>query len=152
MSPTPQVAHVDPAALLLRRFVALYQQLDHGQLHRLGEVYHPQISFIDPLHRVEGLPALTHYFDGLYRRLKQCRVQIHDQLVQGDQAALYWTMEFNHPSLNHGDTVRLEGHSHLKFGALIHYHRDYFDAGQMLYEQLPLLGSVIRRVKLRVAP
>ncbi|HGP4674712.1 TPA: nuclear transport factor 2 family protein, partial [Vibrio cholerae O1] len=30
------------------------------------------------------------------------------------------------------------------------YHRDYFDMGEMLYEQLPVLGQVIRAIKRRL--
>ena len=29
-------------------------------------------------------------------------------------------------------------------------HRDYFDLGAMLYEQLPLLGPVVRTIKMRL--
>ncbi|WP_417346748.1 nuclear transport factor 2 family protein [Ferrimonas sp.] len=149
---SPTSAQEGTAIELVARFVALYEELDHRQLYRLGELYHPQACFIDPLHRVEGLDNLTHYFEGLYRNLQQCRITIHDQMVSDDQAALYWTMELNHARLNGGRTVSLDGHSHLKFNALIHYHRDYFDAGQMLYEQLPLLGTLIKAVKKKAAP
>ena len=31
-------------------------------------------------------------------------------------------------------------------GRVLH-HRDYFDAGELLYENLPLLGSAIRLVR-----
>ncbi|BDY04810.1 nuclear transport factor 2 family protein [Ferrimonas sp. YFM] len=149
-SPTP--AQENLAGELVERFVALYEELDHRRLYRLGELYHPQACFIDPLHRVEGLDNLTLYFEGLYRNLKQCRITVHDQILTENQAALYWTMEIEHSRLNGGRCVRLDGHSHLKFGSLIHYHRDYFDAGQMLYEQLPLLGTLVKAVKKKAAP
>ncbi|WP_051216225.1 nuclear transport factor 2 family protein [Ferrimonas futtsuensis] len=151
ISPAPTPAQEHTATELVARFVALYEELDHRQLHRLGELYHPQARFIDPLHTVDGLDNLTRYFEGLYRNLKQCRITIHDQLVTDTAAALYWTMEIEHSRLNGGQRVVLDGHSHLKFGTLVHYHRDYFDAGQMLYEQLPLLGTLVKAVKRKAA-
>jgi hypothetical protein len=36
-----------------------------------------------------------------------------------------------------------------KFEKII-FHRDYFDAGAMLYEQIPLLGRVIKWVKQKI--
>jgi hypothetical protein len=30
---------------------------------------------------------------------------------------------------------------------MVCYHRDYFDAGEMLYENLPVVGRVIRWIK-----
>ena len=32
----------------------------------------------------------------------------------------------------------------------IYYHRDYFDMGAMVYEQLPLLGRIVRKIKQRL--
>lgn len=35
-----------------------YQQLDKSQLHRLIEIYHPDVVFEDAAHRIEGFDAL----------------------------------------------------------------------------------------------
>ncbi|MEL7287824.1 MAG: nuclear transport factor 2 family protein, partial [Pseudomonadota bacterium] len=62
-----------------------------------------------------------------------------------------WTMDLQHPKLQKGAPISVNGVSHLKFrdGQVI-YHRDYFDLGEMLYENLPLLGSVVRTIKQRL--
>lgn len=130
----------------LARFVALYQQLSSAELHRLPEVYGKEVIFIDPAHRIEGLAALTDYFAVLYRRLAYCRFDITSQLLQGRQAWLGWTMTFSHPRLRGGEPVTVEGATRLEFdeAGKVCQHRDYFDLGAMLYEQLPLLGPVVR--------
>ena len=33
----------------------------------------------------------------------------------------------------------------------VHFHQDYFDAGALLYEHLPLMGGAIRWLKGRLA-
>ncbi|MDM5053490.1 nuclear transport factor 2 family protein [Aeromonas dhakensis] len=136
----------------LARFVALYQQLNRDELHRLPEVYANEVIFTDPAHRIEGLAALTDYFSTLYQRLAYCRFVITSQLQQGRQAWLGWTMTFSHPRLRGGAPVTVEGATRLEFDETgkVCLHRDYFDLGAMLYEQLPLLGSVVRTIKGRL--
>ncbi|WP_421238774.1 nuclear transport factor 2 family protein [Aeromonas enteropelogenes] len=133
-------------------FVALYQQLDRQQLHRLSEVYADEVIFIDPAHRIEGLAALSDYFAALYQRLAYCRFVITSQQQQGRQAWLGWTMTFSHPRLRVGKPVTVEGATRLEFDeeGKVCLHRDYFDLGAMLYEQLPLLGSLVRTIKGRL--
>ena len=136
----------------LARFVALYQQLDRDELHRLPEVYASEVLFTDPAHRIEGLAALTDYFAALYQRIAYCRFVITSQLQQGRQAWLGWTMTFSHPRLRGGEPVTVEGATRLEFdeAGKVCQHRDYFDLGAMLYEQLPLLGPVVRTIKMRL--
>jgi len=133
----------------LARFVALYQQLSRDELHRLPEVYANEVVFTDPAHRIEGLAALTDYFAVLYQRLAYCRFVITSQLLQGRQA---WTMTFSHPRLRGGAQVTVEGATRLEFDAAgkVCLHRDYFDLGAMLYEQLPLIGPLVRTIKGRL--
>lgn len=136
----------------LARFVALYQQLNRDELHRLPEVYANEVIFTDPAHRIEGLAALTDYFAALYQRLAYCRFVITSQLQQGRQAWLGWTMTFSHPRLRGGAPVTVEGATRLEFdeAGKVCLHRDYFDLGAMLYEQLPLLGPIVRTIKGRL--
>ncbi|MGL4251285.1 MAG: nuclear transport factor 2 family protein [Aeromonas sp.] len=136
----------------LTRFIDLYQQLDRQQLHRLPEVYAEQVTFIDPAHRINGLAGLTHYFASLYQRLGYCRFEIGSQQQQGQQAWLSWTMTFSHPRLRGGEPVTVEGATRLEFNEAgkVCLHRDYFDLGAMIYEQLPLLGSLVRTLKGRL--
>lgn len=136
----------------LARFIALYQQLDRQQLHRLPEVYAQGVVFIDPAHRIEGLAPLTDYFAALYQRLAYCRFEVTGQQQQGQGAWLGWTMTFSHPRLRGGEPIRVEGATHLEFDqeGKVCLHRDYFDLGAMLYEQLPLLGPLVRTIKGRL--
>ncbi len=136
----------------LARFIGLYQQLDKQQLHRLPEVYAEQVVFTDPAHRIEGLAALGDYFAALYQRLAYCRFVITSQQQQGQQAWLGWTMTFSHPRLRGGDPVTVEGATRLEFdeAGKVCLHRDYFDLGAMLYEQLPLIGPLVRTIKGRL--
>lgn len=129
----------------------VYRSLNKSNLDLLADVYHQQVVFEDAAHRLEGWLALKNYFHSLYENVIDCRFDIHEH-QQVDQAGfLTWTMTLKHPKLKNGQPVSVKGVSHLKFheGKVI-YHRDYFDMGEMLYEQLPILGTVIKNIKQRL--
>ncbi len=131
--------------------VELYQKLNKHNLHLLEEVYHPEVVFEDAAHRLEGRAALYDYFQSLYANVNRCDFVIDEQQQVGDSGFLTWRMELLHPKLQNGAPVLVNGASHLKFcQGLVIYHRDYFDLGEMLYENLPLLGALIKVVKRRL--
>jgi hypothetical protein len=136
--------------LWLAKFVDSYQQLSIDNLQLLAGIYHQDIVFIDPMHQLKGFDNLKNYFDNLYRQLSYCEFNIEQVITQADEAAIYWQMSYQHPQLNSGKMVSVQGSSHLKgVGDKVIYHRDYLDLGAMLYEQLPLLGRVIHWLKNR---
>ncbi|TYK66206.1 nuclear transport factor 2 family protein [Colwellia echini] len=132
----------------LRTFVETYQILSTDNLNLLASIYHTNILFIDPMHKVEGLDELYKYFNSLYSNLSRCQFVIDNIVTQGDEAALYWTMTYQHHKLNKGDVVTVQGSSYIKgHNDKVIYHRDYLDLGAMLYEQLPLFGKLIKWIK-----
>ncbi|MFC3186591.1 nuclear transport factor 2 family protein [Shewanella intestini] len=155
---------------VLQRFSELYQHLNSDNLHLLGSLYRDDICFIDPLHQINGINDLTQYFAGMYANIISINFTIaqiavidhryHNKEEQGadkhlppnaQQAHVFWTMHYQHPKLNEGQVISVDGMSQLFYTDKIYRHRDYFDAGAMLYEQLPLFGRVIRYVKNRIA-
>ncbi|WP_347331398.1 nuclear transport factor 2 family protein [Marinimicrobium locisalis] len=140
---------------LLNRVQTLYERFDPALVEALDQIYSDEVVFEDPLHHVEGLAALRRYFAGLVEGLDECRFEFADALTesaagQGGQAVLFWTMHYRHRKLRGGAPLRLVGSSHLRFTDRVTYHRDYFDAGAMLYEHVPMLGFVIRKLKARL--
>jgi hypothetical protein len=135
---------------IVERFTEIYYRLNGQSLGLLTDLYSEDIQFHDPFRRITGLRPLMEYFDELYRNVKSVSFRFEETVVQGDNAMLVWTMSLKHPRLNGGDLVTVPGSSHIKFREKVIYHRDYFDAGAMLYENLPLIGMVIRAIKERV--
>ncbi|MDO9320459.1 MAG: nuclear transport factor 2 family protein [Pseudomonas sp.] len=136
----------------LRQFAHRFAALDAHSLGKLGELYSTDAVFCDPLHEVRGLGKLQAYFAQLYANVGQLRFDFYgfDQVADGE-GYLRWTMSYSHPRLARGQMIRLEGCSHLRWrDGLVHHHRDYFDAGALLYEHLPLLGTAIRWLKRRL--
>lgn len=143
-------ASTTPPAGLVARFQELFQELRHDNLTRLAEIYADDAVFEDPLHRIEGLAALTAYFERMYAGVESIGFEFGAVLESPGQAMLTWTMHMTHRRLRPGETLALPGASHIRFDKRVHYHRDYFDAGALLYERLPLLGGVVRAIRRRI--
>lgn len=132
----------------LEDFRALFNKLDKGNLDKLADLYSEDIRFQDPLGTVNGLDELTRYFAGAYANVVDCRFEFGEAVVQGETAALPWVMHLRHKRIRKGREVQVQGISHLRIrDGRVYYHRDYFDAGEMLYENLPVIGGVIRWIK-----
>jgi hypothetical protein len=135
----------------LRQFAQRFAQLDKDNLQRLGELYTDDVRFTDPLHDVQGLGQLRDYFAELYANVNELRFDFHgfDQIGEGE-GYLRWVMSYRHPRLAGGQLIRVDGCSHLRWRDKVYCHRDYFDAGAMLYEHLPILGRAIAWLKRRM--
>ena len=134
----------------INEFLALYNKLEYSNLSLLDQIYHPDIIFIDPLHRIDGLENLTSYFANMYQNLVHGQFTIHQVLTQENKVSIYWTMAFSHSKIKAGETVEFDGNSYLEYqDDKVILHRDYFDGAAMLYQHIPVLGGLINIVKKR---
>ena len=144
--------HITPAHLApVKNF---YRSLTLESLADIDSIYHPNIVFTDPAGSISGLEKLQQHFKRLLENTRQCTCEFDDaaEFSGGNQAVLSWRMTLQITLLASQRTFSFDGVSLLRYqDNLIIHHRDYFDMGQMLYEQLPLLGPVIRRLRRRLA-
>lgn len=136
---------------LITRLMGFYESFSSANLSRLDEVYTPDIEFVDPVHRVDGILSLKHYLKKMAVNLSHYRIRYLDVLVGDNNAYLTWEMEFAHKRINGGKTITVRGMSRLKFTNRVYYHEDSYDLGALLYEHLPLVGGMTRFLKARLA-
>ncbi|MFZ1327161.1 MAG: nuclear transport factor 2 family protein [Candidatus Contendobacter sp.] len=136
----------------LDRFKNSFNQLNKDSLALLDEIYTADVAFRDPVHTLQGLPALRDYYRRLYDGVVSCRFEFDDEILQQDRGALVWRMRFQHARFRRGETLELRGVSHLKFrdDGKVFQHHDYFDMGEFIYERVAVLGGVIRAIKSRL--
>lgn len=148
-SPTPVDVHSEePVARTAERFQTLFNQMCARQIGSIGTVYSPDVQFTDPFTSVQGLDALGRYLDSAYGNVIGCRFDFGRLAIDDDQVAVPWVMYLRHKRLRGGQEIRVDGISHLVVrNQRVIMHRDYFDAGQLLYENLPLLGRAVRFVR-----
>ena len=136
----------------LQHFTERFAALDSGHLDLLGDLYSEDITFRDPLHQISGLPALRAYFTQLYANVAEVRYTFEGlDEPQPGYGYIRWTLNYRHPRLARGRPISLQGCSHLRWRGRVHFHQDYFDAGALLYEHVPVMGGAIRWLKGRLA-
>nr|WP_285817717.1 nuclear transport factor 2 family protein [Echinimonas agarilytica] len=130
----------------------MYLNLNADNVEQLKQWYGVDATFVDPFHSVSGIDAIVHYFAAMYENVESIHFDYKWQMSNDDGTVIGWVMTFTHKKINGGKPVSVDGVSHIRIeqGKVI-YHRDFFDGASMLYEQLPVLGSMIRFLKKRMA-
>ncbi len=135
----------------LKRLIQYWQTLTPDAVERIGEVYSDDAYFRDPFNEVTGLAPIKHVFADMFVRLIEPRFTIVETIEQAHGVMLIWDFDFRIRDLKPELARRIHGASHIRFAAdgRVAYHRDYWDAAGELYEQLPLVGGLMRWLKKR---
>ena len=136
-----------------RYFAEAFAALNKDNLASMADFYHADLHFTDPLHEVVGLDAMTHYCAQLYENVTSIHFDFQqiDEIAEGE-AVLRWVMTYQHPRLQSGKPIAVPGCSFIAYrDDKVYRHRDYYDAGALLYEHIPLFGSLIQWLKRRLA-
>lgn len=133
---------------MIDHFKEVFSKLNSSNLELLKDLYAKDAVFIDPFHRIEGLPALEDYFEGMYRGVNRIQFTYDYEVREQAKGMVAWTMRLDHKKVP--GRVKVQGTTYLEFNDKITLHRDYFDAGELLYENIPLFGAVVKLIKARV--
>ena len=135
------------------RVVDYFQSLTPDSVADIGKFYTEDIYFRDPFNEVRGIAPVLHIFSDMFVRLHDPRFTVAETILDDKGAVLIWDFNFRIKTLNPDLPRRIHGLSHLRFASdgRVSYHRDYWDVAGELYEQLPLIGSLMRWLKRRNA-
>lgn len=134
------------------RYTHFFENLDaHRSLLAFGRIYAEDVYFKDPFNETKGLNAVYEIFQDMYAKLDDPRFEILEAI--GDASVCYVKWRFLFRFKNESEENSFEGVSRLEIddaGKVIS-HIDYWDAAEHIYEKMPLLGSVLRFVKRKIA-
>ncbi|MGA9522418.1 MAG: nuclear transport factor 2 family protein [Myxococcaceae bacterium] len=128
------------------RFCRAFSVLDPSKPLPTRELYAPDIVFTDPFRQLNGLAEVTDYFNRLTNNLVSGRFEFGDPVIGPGRAVVPWTMTVR-VRMGPRHRITADGISELRFEDRIVYQRDYFDAGALVYEHLPVMGRAIRLLK-----
>jgi hypothetical protein len=137
----------------IERFKAFFARFDAERIaSTIGAVYGSEVWFDDNLKVVRGREALERYLIETTRSVESCTVEVLDVARSGCEFYLRWQMEIRSPRLKKSRPLLSFGMSHLRYDAdgRIILHRDFWDAAGGLFEHLPVIGTIIRRIKGRL--
>jgi hypothetical protein len=136
---------------MVGRLKLFYQEFSPESLSTLDELYTPDVEFRDPVHVLNGSLAVKNYLRKMAAGLTHYRIHYLDEVYAENAASLLWEMEYAHPAIKGGRVLRIRGSTFVRFTSRIYYHEDCYDLGAMVYERVPLIGSLVRSVKQRLA-
>lgn len=136
---------------LLNDFKAFYRQPAVATLDNIDRIYTQDIEFRDPVHVIHGRLGVKNYLRSLYASTSDMRFEYLEEQVGANSATIVWQMNFSHPKLKGGKPVEVRGITMIRFTDKIYYHEDFFDLGAMLYQHVPVLGSLVRYVNQRLS-
>ena len=132
----------------LKQFTQLFNNLSAGNIRDIRAVYSDDVRFQDPFTAVKGLEELTEYFSGAYENVISSHFDFGQPVINGRDVCIPWIMRLRHKRIRGGRQINVDGISQLTIqDGKVTSHRDYFDVGQLLYENLPVLGRAIRWIR-----
>ena len=135
----------------LAQTIAAFESLTPQSVPDLARIYAPHARFIDPFNDVQGLAQIQAIFRHMFETLEQPRFVVSGSVVERDQCFLLWKFQFRFRSFRRDVAQSIAGTSHLHFDAqgLIDMHHDYWDAAHGLYQQMPVIGPLMRWLRRR---
>jgi hypothetical protein len=132
------------------RIIKLFNDLRKDNLQILDGFYDPQVKFVDPLGKIQSRKDIKAYYKNLYQNVTSIRFEFDEIIGSNNNYSAPWVMYLKAKNLNNEEEIAVSGVSVIKFregkGGLVYYHRDYFDMGEFIYQHVPILGFIIRKV------
>lgn len=112
-------------------------------------VYAPTAYLNDTLVGIEGAGRIEAYFAHTMEQASFLKVEFLDRAPAGTDWYVRWRMTTRAEGLNGGRDVVTYGVTQFRFdaGGRVLIHKDFWDSGTGLHEQLPGVGGIVRRVR-----
>ena len=129
-----------------------FDHLTKDRMELVSEFYHEQVDFIDPVGSIKGSEKIKAYYLEMYKNVKSIKFDFSEFIVSGNNVVGVWKMTLITDKLNDGEPIVVDGNSVIRFdeNGKATYHRDYFDMGAFIYENVPVLGFIVKKIKNRM--
>ena len=119
---------------------------------RIPEVYAEELFFNDTLKTLHGAQELQDYLTESAEAIDMGTVEFLDVVTSNGNYYFRWQMTIRFKKLASGEETRSIGMSHVRFDAAgkVVLHQDFWDSAGGLFEHVPALGWMLRRVKSRL--
>ncbi len=126
-----------------------FESLTPTTLPDLVALYALDARFVDPFNDVRGSSQVAAIFSHMFDQVDAPRFAVTRIIEDHSNLFMRWDFTF----IARGKAQHIHGATHFEINdtGLITLHRDYWDAAQELYEKIPLLGSVLRWLRSKLA-
>lgn len=126
-----------------------FETLSPESLPTLMALYASDACFKDPFNDVQGVAPIEHIFKHMFHQVQAPQFKVTSVIASQDAVFMAWVFSFGAQHTR----SQINGSTHFLLNAdgKIIVHRDYWDAAQELYEHVPVLGWVLRRIRRRLS-
>lgn len=120
---------------------------------RLDALASPDLHYHDPFVDVRGLANVKRVLHAMFNDIEAPRFTFTHSACDGDTCFLRWHFTCRPKTIKRGHPWVCDGVTELRFdhhGKVVE-HVEHWDAGEQVYEKMPVLRAVIRLVKRRVS-
>lgn len=131
------------------RYVAWWQGLP-DTLGETQRIFAPAGQFVDPFSDISGNDAIERHLRKGYGKLHDVRITVEDRAFSGRICYLRWSFAFRLGQRSRRREIIGMSEVHFDEGGAVTLHYDHWDAASQVYEQIPLLSSLLRQIKSRI--
>lgn len=132
-------------------YMLYFQKLNTRSIRLIEKMVEPGVQYKGPFDDVQGVEAFEMVLQKASILRGQSRLHIQDYAwgQAGNVAYVRWTLSYQILQ----KVRRIDGVSELMFSkrGKIMAHHDHWDAGEAVYEHIPLLGAAVRRSKSKIS-
>lgn len=135
----------------LSKYIVCFETLRQETFEcSLSPLLAKNVVFKDPFNRVEGIEATLNIFAHMFETLHEPKFVVTHSAIAGHIGYIHWTFTFK--TQPHQACKRIVGLSQVHFNQqhLIKKHIDYWDSGEQVYQQVPVLGWFLKLIKNRL--
>jgi hypothetical protein len=127
------------------RYIAFFEGMTRSSLAGLGDVFTDSAHFIDPFNDARGIANIRRVFEHMYETVETPRFIVTEHVYTDPICYLRWTFTFS----TRGRPQKIDGVSRVQFDAdgKAAEHIDFWDPSRQLYERIPVLGKILKRVR-----
>ncbi|HHS99594.1 MAG TPA: nuclear transport factor 2 family protein [Thiomicrospira sp.] len=141
----------------LKIYANVFENLtEHSLLLELLPLFDEQVFFKDPFNQISGKNAVSKLFKHMFLTLHAPKFSVKHFAISEDIGYLHWNFDFylsKSDFLNQHNLKTIDGMSQVKFNeqGLVEKHIDYWDSGEYVYRQIPILGWFIKQIEKRLS-
>lgn len=137
----------------IKRFSDFFAVLTEDKVRQqVRNVYAKEFYFNDTLKEIRDIDTLERYLIHTAQKVESCTVDLLDVSVNHGEYYFRWLMHIKFKEFKKGQIQTSNGMTHIRFnkeGKII-FHQDYWDAASHLFEKVPFVGWMIRKIKKRL--
>ncbi len=128
---------------ITKKYVKSFEQLEPSTISDLIDCLHESFIFIDPFNKIRGKESFRKFLEKMFLKIKDPKFKILKVLEEKNLTLIKWSFEYQMSKKK----INFDGVSEIITKEnLVYKHIDYWDSGKNFYSNLPLIGSIFKKI------